>query len=89
MVGFDELAAHLARISRLGLPEAEHVLGEVLAVLSQETVEQFVVRRHGELKTGGEAKNETIYRVIAAELASRPFAAPPLSVRQIRRLIYG
>jgi hypothetical protein len=89
MAEFDELAAHLARVSRLGLDEAEHVLGEVLAVLAQETVEQFVVRRHRELKAAGEARNETIYRIIAAELTSRPFAAPPLSERQIRRLIYG
>jgi hypothetical protein len=89
MVDFDELAAHLARISRLDLSEAEHVLDEVLAVLAQETVEQFVVRRHRELKAGVEARNETIYRIIAAELAARPFAAPPLSERQIRRLIYG
>jgi hypothetical protein len=89
MVGFDELAAHLACISRLAPAEAEHVLAEVLCVLSQETLEQFVVRRHRELKSTGEARNETIYRVIAQEVAARPFAAPPLSERQIRRLIYG
>jgi len=89
MADFAELAAHLTRISRLAPAEAEHVLAEVLSVLTQETIEQYVVRRHGELKAQGEARNETIYRVIARELTERPFAAPPLSARQIRRLIYG
>jgi hypothetical protein len=30
-----------------------------------------------------------IFRQIAQEIAVRPFAAPPFTERQIRRLIYG
>ncbi len=53
-----------------------------------ETVDQFVQRRHLELKASG-LKNPTIYEQVIAEVAGRRFVAPVLSERQIRRLIYG
>ena len=93
MVDLDELAAFLSRSTRLEPEEARRVLREVVAVLAAETVEQFVVRRHRELKAdylpGALLRNEAIYRRIAQEVAQRPFAATPLTERQIRRLIYG
>ena len=89
MADVDELADFLARTSRLDLAEARRVLQEVVAQLARETVEQFAVRRHRELKRQGSLRNEAIYRQIAEETASRPFAARKLTERQIRRLIYG
>jgi hypothetical protein len=89
MVDLDELAAFLVRSTRLDADEARRVLGDVVAWLATETVEQFVVRRHRELKESYSQRNDAIYRRIAEEIAQRPFAAAPLTERQIRRLIYG
>jgi len=89
MFDLDDLAAFLARSSRLDAVEARRLLDEIVAQLSTETVEQFVVRRHRELKQQDAERNEAIYRRIVDEVAARPFAAARLSERQIRRLIYG
>lgn len=82
-----DLAAHLARTSLLTRDTAERLIGDVLAH-HDETVEQFVARRHGELAAQG-FKNEQIFGRLVEELPTRRFAAPKLSVRQVRRLIYG
>jgi hypothetical protein len=47
-----------------------------------------VRRRHRELQASGLA-NAAIFDCIAAELAARPVAAPTLSARQLRRVVYG
>jgi len=83
----EELISHLTQISRLDTTEARRVLMEIEAYFS-ESLEQFVNRRHAELQTEGLA-NKAIYERIAAELEYRRFPAPPLSQRQIRRVIYG
>jgi glutathione S-transferase len=90
MYDVDELIAHLARTTRLDPTEARRAVLELLDLLSCETPGAFVQRRHRELKGGASAlKNDTIFRQIAGEMAARPFAAPPFTERQIRRLIYG
>jgi len=89
MHDIDDLSDHLARITRLDAAEARKAVLELLDLLSVETAEAYVVRRHRELQTGGALKNDAIFRLIADELAGRPFAAPAYSARQIRRLIYG
>ena len=48
----------------------------------------FVRRRHRELAARG-LTNDRIFAAIAAELPARLFPAPGLSVRQLRRLVYG
>ena len=53
-----------------------------------EPVDDYVRRRHAELKSGG-AKNSEIFTRLAAELEGRVFAAPELSERQLRRIVYG
>lgn len=83
-----ELVSYLARTLDLRPPAARRCVQEVLASY-RETLEQFVQRRHRELQTEGRLRNPDIFARIAAEAAQRPFAAPPLSDRQIRRLIYG
>ncbi|MBN2655508.1 MAG: hypothetical protein JXR86_00500 [Spirochaetales bacterium] len=50
--------------------------------------EDFIVQRHRQLQRRG-MKNEEIYRRIQSELKSRPFAGPDMSLRQIRRAVYG
>lgn len=67
--------------------EATRVIEDVLAFHHQ-PVEAYVRRRHSELKLRG-AKNADIFNVLRAELADRLVAAPDLSERQLRRMIYG
>ncbi|HVN87399.1 MAG TPA: hypothetical protein VMW17_21395 [Candidatus Binatia bacterium] len=82
-----DLVEHLGRSSRLEAGEARRLIDEVLSYFG-DTVEQFVRRRHSQLQAE-QYKNEEIFDRISAELRARRFAAPPLSARQIRRLIYG
>ena len=82
-----DLLTHLERVSRSGGGEVEKIVHETLAYFA-ETVEQFVARRHAELQAE-ELKNDAIFERIQAELRQRRFAAPELSARQIRRLVYG
>ena len=77
----------LEQTSRLSRSEAERVVREVVAFFS-EPLESFVARRHRELQSGG-LRNEVIFERIAVEVAERRFAAPALSERQIRRIVYG
>ena len=83
----EELVIHLARTSPLSQGEAARVVAEVLGYFG-EPVEEFVRRRHRELKTGGLA-NEQAFAQIAAELPARRVAPPQLSLRQLRRVVYG
>lgn len=87
MLGERELVAHLVATTGLTESEAARVVDDVVAYLA-EPVEDFVRRRHAELKTYG-AKNTQIFERIAAELAQRVVAAPELTERQLRRIVYG
>ncbi|MFQ6265119.1 hypothetical protein ACLLO4_01780 [Kutzneria viridogrisea] len=75
------------RTTVLGPGEAARVVAEVLAYF-HEPVEAYVRRRHGELKSAG-LTNDQIFDRIAGELPLRRVAAPELSVRQLRRIVYG
>ena len=83
----DDLVAHLVRSTPLTPNEAARVVAEVVAYYG-EAVPDYVRRRHAELKHRG-LTNDRIFDEITAELAARRFAAPPLSARQLRRLVYG
>ncbi len=63
------------------------MVAEVVAYYG-EAVPDYVRRRHTELHNRG-LTNDLIFDEIAAELARRRFPAPDLSVRQLRRLVYG
>lgn len=82
-----ELLSHLVATTGLSEAEVSRVVEDVMAYLS-EPVEEYVRRRHAELKTYG-AKNAQIFERIAAELAERVVAAPVLTERQLRRIVYG
>jgi hypothetical protein len=81
------LIDHLQRTTALEGLEAGRVVADVLAFFSEST-EQFVRRRHGELQASG-LRNQEIFERVAGELAGRRVVAPELSVRQVRRLVYG
>lgn len=60
---------------------------DVLAYFD-ETTEEFVRRRHRELQARG-LVNAEIFEQIKAELKYRTVAPPDLSLRQLRRIVYG
>ncbi len=82
-----DLVSHIA--ASTGLPEATatRVVADVAAYFT-ETVEDFVRRRHDELKRK-QRKNDDIWPQIAAEIGARRFGARELSGRQLRRIVYG
>ncbi|HRD63186.1 MAG TPA: hypothetical protein PL137_19950 [Nocardioides sp.] len=81
------LVDHLVATTELTPAEAVRVVEDVLA-FHAEPVETYVRRRHAELKTYG-ARNTEIFARLAEELADRVVAAPALSERQLRRIVYG
>lgn len=81
------LVDHIVASTGLSAAEAARVVQDVLA-FHAESVEDYVRRRHAELKTRG-AKNAEIFALLTEELDQRVFAAPTLTERQLRRLIYG
>jgi len=87
MDGESELVDRVCASTGLTPAEAARLVEDVVAYFA-EPVEQYVVRRHAHLKTYG-AKNPEIFARIAAELDRRVVAAPRLTERQLRRLVYG
>ncbi|WP_416982810.1 hypothetical protein [Streptomyces sp. T028] len=83
----DELVDHLTRSTPLQRGEALRVIQDVLAFFD-ETTEDYVRRRHRELQAGG-LVNAEIFERIAADLQYRAVAPPELSIRQLRRIVYG
>lgn len=81
------LLRHVMAGTGLSAAEAARVVEDVVA-FHAEPVEDYVRRRHAEMRTYG-ARNEQIFARLRAELASRVVAAPDLSERQLRRIVYG
>jgi hypothetical protein len=82
-----ELVDRVAGSTGLTPAEAARVVEDVLAWY-REPVEEYVRRRHAYHRLYGK-RNPEIFELIADELADRLVAAPPLSQRQLRRIIYG
>ncbi len=82
------LSRFICQTSGLDERRANRIITEVLAFYT-ETVNDFVRRRHAELKNETDMRNADIFRVIAKEIETRPFRAEPVSERQVRRIIYG
>lgn len=85
--GRTEIVGRIVATTTLERESASRVLDDVLALLD-ETIEEFVARRHLELQRDG-WKNEEIFGLLARECASWRFRAPSLSQRQLRRIVYG
>jgi hypothetical protein len=82
-----DLISRVATSTGLSPGEAARVVADVLGWY-REPVEEYVRRRHAHLKMFG-CKNHEIFAQIADELAGRLVAAPDLSERQLRRIVYG
>ncbi|MBB1255046.1 hypothetical protein [Streptomyces alkaliterrae] len=83
----DDLVDHLVRTTALQRGEAARVVLDVLAYFD-ETTEEYVRRRHRELQARG-LTNPAIFDRISEELPHRAVAPPALSLRQLRRVVYG
>lgn len=81
------LLTHLVATTELNESEAARVAQDVLAFHAEST-EAFVRRRHAELQSRG-MRNPEIFAQVASELTDRLVAAPSLSERQLRRIVYG
>jgi hypothetical protein len=82
-----DLARYLATSTGLPQATAVRVVADITTYFS-ETIDEFVRRRHAELRRG-QHRNDEIWPVIADEVGQRRFAAPGLSQRQLRRIVYG
>jgi hypothetical protein len=82
-----ELVDRVAGSTGLTPAEAARVIEDVLAWY-REPVQDFVRRRHAHHHLYGR-RNAQIFTLIAQELAGRLVAPPPLTERQLRRMIYG
>jgi hypothetical protein len=82
-----DLLKHLSRSTGLPVGVTARVLDDVLAWFG-ETTEEFVRRRHRELQRRG-LTNDAIFTRIAAELPHHRVVPGALSMRQLRRLVYG
>jgi hypothetical protein len=82
------LIKHLCHSSDLSASQAQRIIDEVNAYFA-ETPENYVRRRHLELRQEMGLANAEIYARLEVELTLRVFAATPLTQRQIRRIIYG
>jgi hypothetical protein len=87
LVGIDDLLDQLERTTQLSRSAVGRVVADIVEYFG-ESVEPFVRRRHRELQQDGN-RNDQIWDQLGQELRSRPFAAPELSPRQLRRIVYG
>ncbi|HYF74458.1 MAG TPA: hypothetical protein VD864_16640 [Nocardioides sp.] len=81
------MVGRIAASTGLSPAEAARVVQDVVA-FHAESVEAYVRRRHADLKTYG-AKNDEIFARLTTELEGRVVAAPVLTERQLRRIVYG
>lgn len=81
------LVDHVVASTAMSEGEAARLVSDVVAYF-HEPVEDVVRQRHAALRNRG-LRNEQVFEQIAAELEHRVVAAPRLTVRQLRRLIYG
>lgn len=82
-----DLVRYLAASTGLPQATAVRVIADVVTYFN-ETIEDFVRRRHAELQQR-QRKNDEIWSEIAAEIDQRRFAVTGLSARQLRRMVYG
>jgi hypothetical protein len=87
VVGDDEIVERVAASLAVTPGQARRVVNDVIAFY-REPLEDWVRRRHEQHRRDG-LPNGEIYSVLVAEAADRVVAAPALTERQVRRIIYG
>ena len=87
MDDLDDLINHLSRTTRLDREEARRVIREMTAYFD-ESLDQFVVRRHREMQAD-RLTNPIIFERLSEEIDARRFRVETITQRQLRRMIYG
>ena len=82
-----DLVRHVAMSTGLDEATATRVVADVMAYFGQ-TVEEYVVKRHQDLKSRNR-KNDEFGPQLAGSLLNRRFRPPEASERQLRRMVYG
>ena len=82
-----DLIRHVAATTGLDEATATRVVTDVVAYFGQ-SVEEFVRRRHTELKDMN-LRNDDIWPRLVAEVSDHRFRVGVLSERQLRRIVYG
>jgi hypothetical protein len=82
-----KLTRRLEQVLGLSPKLAARVVAEVLDYFDSD-VDEHIRTRHAQLQRGG-LSNPAIFALINGELEELRFKAPSLSVRQIRRRVYG
>ncbi len=82
-----KLENRLTGLAGLSPHDASRVAAEVMDLFSP-SVDEFIVTRHAELQSEGYT-GPAVYEQILRDLNEWRFRAPELSVRQVRRRIYG
>jgi hypothetical protein len=83
----EELVRRVADSLGVSDSAARRAVGDVIA-FHNEPVEAYVRRRHEECRQEG-LRNAQTYALVAEELTGRIVAAPSLTERQVRRIVYG
>jgi phosphoribosylpyrophosphate synthetase len=83
----DDLVEYLMTSCPLSRAEATRVVADVLGYFS-EAAQDYVRRRHRELRARG-LNNDVAFQQIATEIPHRRYTSPDLSLRQLRRIVYG
>ncbi|MBN1232591.1 MAG: hypothetical protein JXA60_04475 [Candidatus Coatesbacteria bacterium] len=81
-----KIIERISFITGLSSDKSKKVLEEVFSALDL-TLEEYITKRHNELSK--DLKNDQIYVIIQNEIKNLRFKSKPLSLRQIRRIIYG
>lgn len=87
VVADPDIVAHVSATTGLDTASAARLVDDVVA-FHAEDLKGYVRRRHAELKLRGH-HNDAIFASINEELSARVVAAPRLSARQLRRIVYG
>jgi hypothetical protein len=82
-----ELVRRVSASTGLSAGEAARVVADVVGWY-REPLDAYVRRRHAYWQMYGK-RNPEIFCLIAAELHDRLVEPPPLSERQLRRIVYG
>jgi len=83
----DQFKKNLLSTYPVDIAVLEHILEDLADYFSRD-IQSYIENRHRALHNEG-LKNEKIYKQIQDELPQQHFRGPEMSIRQIRRAIYG
>lgn len=83
----EEFEKHLLQSYSLERNDLYRLLDD-LAGAFDISVEDYIQKRHASLQKEGK-RNVAIYEILRNEIRKQHFLGPELSIRQIRRAIYG